>query len=131
MTTSPRELARIATAVENGTPAPADLSGGVGLIIGITGPPGAGKSTLAGALVTEIRRRGKTVAIVAVDPSSKATGGAILGDGIRMQNHHADPGVFIRSVATRGASGGLGRTSIALARLFRGSGFDFVLVETV
>lgn len=78
-----------------------------------------------------MRRRGKTVAIVAVDPTSKATGGAILGDRIRMQNHYADPGVFIRSVATRGAQGGLGRTSIALARLFRGAGFDFVFVETV
>jgi LAO/AO transport system kinase len=78
-----------------------------------------------------MRRRGKTVAVVAVDPSSKATGGAILGDRIRMQSHYADPGVFIRSVATRGASGGLGKTSIALARLFRGAGFDFLLVETV
>ena len=127
----PLELARLATAVENGNPVPPDLPDGNGLIIGITGPPGAGKSTLVGALVTEIRRRDKTVAIVAVDPSSKMTGGAILGDRIRMQNHHADPGVFIRSVATRGATGGLGRTSIALARLFRGAGFDFVLVETV
>jgi len=131
MTMSPRELARIATAVENGAPVPSDLPDGDGLIIGITGPPGAGKSTLVGALVTEIRHRGKTAAIVAVDPSSKTTGGAILGDRIRMQSHHADPGVFIRSVATRGASGGLGRTSIALARLFRGAGFDFILVETV
>ena len=128
---SPRELARLATAIENGDPLPADLSAGHGLIIGITGPPGAGKSSLVGALTTELRRRDKTVAVVAVDPSSKATGGAILGDRIRMQNHYADPGVFIRSAATRGASGGLGRTSIALARLFRGAGFDFVLVETV
>ncbi len=131
MKISPRELARLATAVENGSPVPAELSGGHGLIIGITGPPGAGKSTLVGALATEVRRRNRSVAIVAVDPSSKTTGGAILGDRIRMQNHHADPGVFIRSVATRGASGGLGRTSIALARLFRGAGFDFILVETV
>ena len=126
-----RELARRATAVENGEPLPSDLPEGDGLIIGITGPPGVGKSSLAGALTSELRRRSKTVAIVAVDPTSKATGGAILGDRIRMQSHHADPGVFIRSVATRGAHGGLGRTSIALARLFRGAGFDFVLVETV
>jgi LAO/AO transport system kinase len=126
-----RELAQLATAVENGEPLPADLPRGNGLILGITGPPGAGKSSLAGALTSELRRRSKTVAVVAVDPTSKATGGAILGDRIRMQNHYADPGVFIRSVATRGAQGGLGRTSIALARLFRSEGFDFVLVETV
>ena len=128
---SPRELAQLATSVENGNPLKPDFPEGSGLIIGITGPPGAGKSSLGGALTSELRRRGKRVAIVAVDPSSKATGGAILGDRIRMQNHHADPGVFIRSVATRGASGGVGRTSIALACLFRGAGFDFVLVETV
>lgn len=128
---SPRELAQLATAVENGEPIPAGFPHGHGLIIGITGPPGAGKSSLAGALTTEMRRRNRTVAVVAVDPTSKATGGAILGDRIRMQNHYADPGVFIRSAATRGASGGLGRTSIALAQLFRGAGFDFVLVETV
>jgi LAO/AO transport system kinase len=128
---SPRELAQLATAVENGGSLPADLPHGDGLIIGITGPPGAGKSSLAGALTTELRRRGKTVAIVAVDPTSKATGGAILGDRIRMQSHYSDPGVFIRSVATRGAHGGLGRTSIALARMFRGAEFDFVFVETV
>jgi len=126
-----RELAQLATAVENGESLPADLPKGDGLIVGITGPPGVGKSSLAGALTSELRRRSKTVAIVAVDPTSKATGGAILGDRIRMQSHYADPGVFIRSVATRGAHGGLGRTSIALARLFRGAGFDFVLVETV
>ena len=101
------------------------------MIIGITGPAGVGKSSLAGALVSAIRLRGKTVAIVAVDPSSRATRGAILGDRIRMQAHHADPGVFIRSLATRGSSGGLARTSTALARLFRGAGFDFVILETV
>jgi LAO/AO transport system kinase len=126
-----RELAQLATAVENGGSLPADLPEGQGLVVGVTGSPGAGKSTLVGALVTEIRRRGKTVAVVAVDPSSKATGGAILGDRIRMQSHFGDAGVFIRSMATRGASGGLARTSTALARLFRGAGFDFVMVETV
>lgn len=128
---NPRELAKLATAVENGHPLPPDLPAGHGLVIGITGPPGAGKSSLAAALTTEMRGRGKTVAIVAVDPSSRATGGAILGDRIRMQSHHGDPGVFIRSMATRGAQGGLARTSIALARLFRGAGFDLVIVETV
>jgi LAO/AO transport system kinase len=128
---SPRELARLATAIENGAQLPADLLGGAGLIIGVTGPPGAGKSSLVDALTAELRRRGKTIAIVAVDPSSRATGGAILGDRIRMQRHHADPGVFIRYIATRGAPGGLARTSAALSRLFRGAGFDFVIVETV
>ncbi|HEY4085856.1 MAG TPA: methylmalonyl-CoA epimerase [Bryobacteraceae bacterium] len=128
---SPRELAKVATAVENGAPLPADLPVGEGLIVGITGPAGAGKSSLASALVAEIRKREKTVAVIAVDPSSRATGGAILGDRIRMQAHHGDPGVFVRSMATRGSQGGLARTSIPLARLFRGAGFDFVLLETV
>lgn len=128
---SPRELARLATAVENGAPLPASLPEGEGLIVGITGPPGAGKSTLVGTLIDELRRREKRVAIIAVDPSSRATGGAVLGDRIRMQRHHADPGVFIRSMATRGATGGLAKTSSALARLFRGAGFDFVILETV
>jgi LAO/AO transport system kinase len=127
-----RELSRLATQIENGGQLPAGLpEEGAGLIIGITGPPGAGKSSLVDALTAQFRRRGKTVAIVAVDPSSRATGGAILGDRIRMQRHHADPGVFIRSMATRGAAGGLARTSAALARLFRGAGFDFVMLETV
>ncbi len=126
-----RELARLATAVENGAPLPPSLPEGEGLIIGITGPPGAGKSTLVGALIDDLRRREKRVAIIAVDPSSRATGGAVLGDRIRMQRHHADPEVFIRSMATRGAFGGLAKTSAALARLFRGAGFDLVILETV
>ncbi len=75
-------------------------------IVGITGPPGAGKSTLVDALAVELRKRGKTLAILAVDPSSRSTGGAILGDRIRMQQHHADPGIFIRSMATRGTWAG-------------------------
>ncbi len=126
-----RELARLATQVENGEPLPPELHGGAGLIIGITGPPGAGKSSLASALVTEIRRRGKTVAIVAVDPSSRATGGAILGDRIRMQDHYGDHGVFIRSMASRGGPGGLAKTSSALAQVFRGAGFEYIIIETV
>jgi LAO/AO transport system kinase len=128
---SPRELARLATAIENGAPVPDILPEGEGLIIGITGPPGAGKSSLVDALTTEWRKRGKTVAIIGVDPSSHATGGALLGDRVRMQRHHADPGVFIRSMATRGWTGGLARTSTALARLFRSCGFDFIVIETV
>lgn len=128
---SPREIARLATAIENGAPLPDGLPEGEGLIVGVTGPPGAGKSSLVDALAAEWRRRGKTVAIVAVDPSSRSTGGSILGDRIRMQRHHADPGVFIRSMANRGAAGGLARTTSALARLFRSAGFDFVVIETV
>src|SRR5579863_1381538 len=130
-----RELARLATQVENGAPEAleffASAPEGSGLIVGITGPPGAGKSTLVDALAAEMRRREKTVAIVAVDPSSRASGGAILGDRVRMQRHHADSGVFIRSMATRGATGGLARTSATLSRLFRSAGFDFIIVETV
>jgi LAO/AO transport system kinase len=126
-----RDLARVATEIENGAPLPAALADGSGLIVGVTGPPGAGKSSLVDALTAEFRTRGRRVAIVAVDPSSRATGGAILGDRIRMQRHHADEGVFIRSMATRGAVGGLARASVALSHLFRGAGFDFVFLETV
>jgi len=126
-----RELGRLATQIENGAPFPDSLPEGHGITIGITGPPGAGKSTLVDGLTAEFRRRVKTVAIIAVDPSSRATGGAILGDRVRMQRHYSDPGVFIRSMATRGATGGLARTSSLLSRLFRSAGFDFVIVETV
>src|SRR5438477_2707325 len=78
-----------------------------------------------------MRRQGKTVAVVAVDPTSRRTGGAILGDRIRMQQHHADPGIFIRSMATRGAAGGLARATADLARLMDAAGKDYVLIETV
>jgi LAO/AO transport system kinase len=130
-----RELARLATQVENSAPEAleylASAPEGDGLVIGVTGPPGAGKSSLVDALAAEMRHREKTVAIIAVDPSSRTSGGAILGDRVRMQRHHGDSGVFIRSMATRGATGGLARTSAILARLFRSAGFDFVIVETV
>jgi LAO/AO transport system kinase len=135
MTTDLRSLARLATGIENRDPAALAalhaLPPGHGKIVGITGPPGAGKSTLVDALALELRKRGKTVAILAVDPSSRKTGGAILGDRIRMQQHHADPGIFIRSMATRGNLGGLARATHDVARLMVASGRDYVLIETV
>ena len=132
-----RALARAATAVENRDPEAAGLLreltpfAGRARIVGITGPPGAGKSTLVDALARALRARGKTAAILAVDPSSRITGGAILGDRIRMQEHHADPGIFIRSMATRGTTGGLARATADLARLMDAAGKDYVLIETV
>jgi LAO/AO transport system kinase len=132
-----RALAQAATAVENRDPAAAEILRDLGpysgkaRIVGITGPPGAGKSTLVDALALELRRQEKTVAIIAVDPSSRITGGAILGDRIRMQQHHADPGIFIRSMATRGTTGGIARATADMARLMDAGGRDFVLIETV
>ena len=132
-----RTLARAATGIENRDPQALELLreltpyAGKARLVGITGPPGAGKSTLVDALSTALRRAGKTVAILAVDPSSRATGGAILGDRIRMQQHHADPGIFIRSMATRGTVGGLARATADLALLMDAAGKDFVLIETV
>lgn len=99
--------------------------------VGITGPPGAGKSTLTGALIRHWREAGQTVAAVVVDPSSPRTGGALLGDRIRMESVTLDPGVFIRSMATRGALGGLARGTRAVSDVLDAAGFDIVLVETV
>jgi len=132
-----RALARAATGIENNDPNALEAlreleeSGGHARIVGITGPPGAGKSTLVDALATALREQGKTVAVLAVDPTSRLTGGAILGDRIRMQQHHADPGIFIRSMATRGSVGGLARATAGLVRLMDCAGKDFVIVETV
>lgn len=105
--------------------------GGHAHIVGITGPPGAGKSTLVSALITGWRARGKTVAVLAVDPSSPFTGGALLGDRVRMMQHATDEGVFIRSVATRGALGGLGPSTLEQAGVLDAAGFDVVVIETV
>jgi LAO/AO transport system kinase len=132
-----RALARAATAIENQTPEARELlrelapRSGRAIVAGITGPPGAGKSTLVDALARSIRRGGKTVGIIAIDPTSRISGGAILGDRIRMQAHHGDPGVFVRSMATRGAPGGLARATADLALLLDAAGKDYVLIETV
>jgi LAO/AO transport system kinase len=99
--------------------------------VGITGPPGSGKSTLVNELTSRLRAREETVGILAVDPSSPFTGGAILGDRIRMQTHYGDPGVFIRSMASRGSLGGLASTTHEAAELLGVAGYDWILVETV
>lgn len=100
-------------------------------VIGLTGPPGAGKSTLLSGLISELRSRGETVAVLAVDPSSPITGGAILGDRIRMQSHIDDHSVFVRSMAARGRLGGLAEAAGAALSLMAQAGFDRVLIETV
>ncbi len=100
-------------------------------IVGITGVPGSGKSTLVGKLVQEIRQDGRTVAVIAIDPSSPFSGGAILGDRIRMSELVLDPGVFIRSMATRGSTGGLARAALAAADILDAGGFDMIIIETV
>ena len=99
--------------------------------IGITGPPGAGKSSLVDGLTTLMRKAGKRVGIVAIDPSSPFTGGALLGDRIRMSKHYLDKGVFIRSMATRGSHGGLSRATKDVIKLMDAAGLDYIIVETV
>jgi LAO/AO transport system kinase len=132
-----RALARAASAIENQTPSGHALISalfpqtGHAKIIGITGPPGAGKSTLVDQMAALIRQTGQTVGIIAIDPSSPFTRGALLGDRIRMQRHHADPGVFIRSMASRGKLGGLARGTLEMALLLDAAGRDYVLIETV
>lgn len=123
-----RALSRAITLVERGEEKVEEAGGDV---IGITGPPGAGKSTLISALIDRIRDRGETVAVLAVDPSSPITGGAILGDRIRMQGHVEDDGVYVRSMATRGHLGGLANATRDALRLMAMAGFDHVIVETV
>ena len=102
-----------------------------GFLVGVTGPAGSGKSTLIAALAKLVRREKKKVAVIAVDPTSPRTGGAFLGDRVRMQELADDPGVFIRSMASRGAQGGIARATKDAAKLFIKAGYDFVLIETV
>jgi len=130
-------LARAISAIENRTYGWAELlkalfpHTGKARIIGLTGAPGSGKSTLVDQLAKHYRKQNYTVGIIAVDPTSPYTGGAILGDRIRMQDHHADPGIYIRSMATRGSLGGLARATADVATVIDASGRDRILIETV
>lgn len=132
-----RALARAITCLENDDPlGVATLKElysrtGKAHVIGITGPPGAGKSSLADKLIRELRSQGRSVGVVAVDPTSPFSGGAILGDRVRMQGWTGDSGVFIRSMGTRGSLGGLARATYGTIQLLDAAGFDYVLVETV
>jgi LAO/AO transport system kinase len=133
----PRAIARAISLIEDESPAGAELirrifpSTGKAYLIGVTGPPGAGKSTLVDRMTTEIRKTGRTIGVVAVDPTSPYTGGAILGDRVRMQAHAGDSGVFIRSMATRGHLGGLARETGEAAMVLDAAGKDVVIIETV
>ena len=132
-----RALARAITLIENDDPAGWELvrevfpRTGRARIVGLTGPPGVGKSTLIGALTKALREEGEEVGVLSVDPSSPFTRGAVLGDRIRLADHFLDPGVFIRSMATRGSLGGLAEAALQAALLMDAAGKDYVLVETV
>lgn len=132
-----RALARAITMVENDHPEKLALLSDVfslgrrAFTVGLTGSPGAGKSSLVNRLISQVRKEGKTIAVIAVDPTSPFSGGALLGDRVRMSEHYTDPGVFIRSMATRGSLGGLARATKDAVRICEAFGFDVVLVETV
>jgi LAO/AO transport system kinase len=131
-----RALGKALSVIEDGTPELTELLSGLpdsgsALLIGVTGPPGVGKSTTTGALISEYRNQGLRVAVLAVDPSSPVTGGALLGDRIRMQEHALDEGVFIRSMSSRGQLGGLSSATQAAAKVLDAVGFDVIIVETV
>jgi LAO/AO transport system kinase len=129
-------LARLITQVENRSAAVPTIMKAIhgrdgAYVVGVTGPPGAGKSTIVDRLTSHLRGEGRTVGVVAVDPSSRFTGGAVLGDRIRMQAHTLDSGVFIRSMATRGSVGGLARATHDVLKLITAAGYEWILVETV
>ncbi len=132
-----RALSRAISTVENRAPGWSELlkalfpHSGKARVLGLTGPPGAGKSTLVDQLARFYRKDNRTVGIIAVDPTSPYTGGAILGDRIRMQDHFSDPGIYIRSMATRGSLGGLARTTADVATVLDASGRDIIMIETV
>jgi LAO/AO transport system kinase len=128
-----RLISRAEAASEESHGALAEIykSAGKAHIVGVTGVPGSGKSTLVSKLVQEIRTGGRRVGIIAIDPSSPFSGGAILGDRIRMADHVLDPGVFIRSMATHGATGGLAGAALAAADILDAAGFDVIIIETV
>ncbi|HUK83418.1 MAG TPA: methylmalonyl Co-A mutase-associated GTPase MeaB [Verrucomicrobiae bacterium] len=127
------DLSKLVSRLENGAALPAELYSKTGRahIVGITGPPGVGKSSLIDRLIEEYRRQKKRVGVVAVDPTSPITGGALLGDRLRMQRHSEDDGVFIRSLATRNHRGGVTDTTPAIVHALDAAGFDVVIVETV
>ena len=133
MTLQQRELTKLVTRLESGVPLPVDFYARTGKarIVGITGPPGVGKSSLIDRLIDELRRQGKTVGVIAVDPTSPISGGALLGDRLRMQRHSEDEGVFIRSLATRHHHGGLTDSTPQIVHALDAAGFDIVIVETV
>jgi LAO/AO transport system kinase len=132
-----RAIARAISLIENEDPQAGALvraifgKTGRAYVIGVTGPPGAGKSTLVDRMTADIRGRGHTVGVLTVDPTSPFSGGAVLGDRLRMQGHAADEGVFIRSMATRGHLGGLARATGDAALVLDAAGRDIIVIETV
>jgi len=137
LTGDPRAIARAISLIEDENPASADVVRGIfnrtgrAYLIGVTGPPGAGKSTLVDRLISEARGTGATLGVIAVDPTSPFSGGAVLGDRLRMQAHASDAGVFIRSMATRGHLGGLARATGDAALVLDAAGRDLIIIETV
>ncbi len=133
MTAQKKTLTTLISQLENGEPLPGNFYEKTGRahIVGITGPPGVGKSSLIDRLIEEYRRQKKTVGVVAIDPTSPITGGALLGDRLRMQRHSEDAGVFIRSLATRNHHGGVTDSTPAIVHALDAAGFDVVIVETV